>query len=193
MIDTPGLINRGQLTSKLTPEELRDVIPTKPINAITLRVTEGKCVLIGGLATIELVEGLPFFFTFFISNNIKLHPTDSERAHDFVDRHIGSLIFPPATKERLADLGPFESHEMVVEGDSWKHSLTDIVIAGLGWIAVTGTGKCKVKVTVPTGTGVTLRSSLMPFEASHSTAKFTGGRIEKKSKRSGSKSYGWRA
>jgi hypothetical protein len=32
------------------------VIPAKPINAVTLRVTEGKCVLIGGLAIIEHQE-----------------------------------------------------------------------------------------------------------------------------------------
>lgn len=56
MIDTPGLINKGQLTSRLTTDELKRVIPVKPINAITLRVTEGKTVLIGGLASIELIE-----------------------------------------------------------------------------------------------------------------------------------------
>ena len=193
MIDTPGLINRGQLTSRLTPEELRDVIPTKPINAVTLRVMEGKCVMIGCLATIELVEGRPFFFTFFVSNNIKLHPTDATRASEFAEKHIGNLIFPPSTVERLAELGPFESKEFEIEGDSWKKSLNDIVIAGLGWVAITGTGVCRVKVTVPVGTSVGLRSSLMPFEASHSTVKFTGGRIEKKSRRTGSKGYGWRA
>ena len=32
------------------------VIPNKPINAVTLRVSEGKCVLIGGLAIIEHQE-----------------------------------------------------------------------------------------------------------------------------------------
>jgi ribosome biogenesis GTPase A len=80
MIDTPGLLNVGQLTSKLTTAELRQVIPVKPINAVTLRVQEGKCVLLGGLATIELLEGRPFFFTFFVSNEVKLHPTDATRA-----------------------------------------------------------------------------------------------------------------
>ena len=56
MIDTPGLIRSTQLTSKLNLAELRLVIPNKPINAITLRVVEGKCVLIGGFAIIELLE-----------------------------------------------------------------------------------------------------------------------------------------
>jgi ribosome biogenesis GTPase A len=56
MIDTPGLINPNQLTARLTTNELKKVIPIKPINAVTLRIAEGKCVMIGGLAIIKLLE-----------------------------------------------------------------------------------------------------------------------------------------
>lgn len=59
MIDTPGLLNSGQLTSRLTPAELKQVIPIKPINAVTLRVAEGKCILLGGLAKVELMDVSP--------------------------------------------------------------------------------------------------------------------------------------
>ena len=66
VIDTPGLLNPGQLTSKLTTEELRQVVPSRQINTITLRCTEGKTILIGAIARIELVEGPPFFLSFFL-------------------------------------------------------------------------------------------------------------------------------
>lgn len=56
VFDTPGLLNTSQLTTKLTPEELRQVIPTTPIVPTTIRVLEGKTVLIGGLAQVELLE-----------------------------------------------------------------------------------------------------------------------------------------
>lgn len=56
VIDTPGLLNPGQLTAKLSTMELKQVIPVKPINAVTFRLSEGKTVLIGGLARIELLE-----------------------------------------------------------------------------------------------------------------------------------------
>ena len=56
LVDTPGLLNKGQLTSKLTIAELRQVIPSKPVNSVTLRLSEGKCVLIGGLAKIDFLE-----------------------------------------------------------------------------------------------------------------------------------------
>ena len=56
MIDTPGLINKGQLTSRVTTNELKLLIPNKPVKAVTLRVMEGKCVLIGAIARIELTK-----------------------------------------------------------------------------------------------------------------------------------------
>lgn len=123
MIDTPGLINKGQLTSKLDTAELKQVIPLKPINAVTLRIESGKCVLIGGLARIELLDSRPFFLTFFISNEIKLHPTDSLKADEFIQKHIGSLVFPPASMARLEELSPFESKYFSV------NSALDMVIS----------------------------------------------------------------
>mmetsp|Transcript_20334 Transcript_20334/g.45212 ORF Transcript_20334/g.45212 Transcript_20334/m.45212 type:complete len:280 (+) Transcript_20334:779-1618(+) len=181
MIDTPGLLNEGQLTSRLTTEELSQVIPSKPVNSVTLRVTEGKCVLVGGLATVELVSGRPFFFTFFVSNAVQMHPTDASKAAEFVQKHVGGLISPPASLERLEQLGPFVSQELEIEGDSWRRSCYDIVIAGLGWVAITGPGIARVRVTVPEGTAVGVRPSLLPFEAPHTTVRFTGGRLARKS------------
>jgi ribosome biogenesis GTPase A len=175
MIDTPGLINNGQLTSKLTTEELKQVIPSKPINAVTLRLNEGKCVMIGGMATIELLEGRPFFFTFFVSNEIKLHPTDSIKVEENRKKHLGTIISPPASYDRLVELGlPFEEHIIEIAGEGWRKSSTDIVIAGLGWVSITGTGLCKVKVSVPQDTSIGTRPSLLPYEAPRTTAKFTG-------------------
>ena len=80
-----------------------------------------------------------------------------------------------------------------INGDSWKKATTDIVIAGLGWLTITGPGVAKVQVTVPKGTSVAVRPALLPFDATYTTAKFTGGRLLKRSRRSGSSSYGWRA
>jgi ribosome biogenesis GTPase A len=55
-IDTPGLINNYQMTSRLTADELKLVIPKRDVVAVTLRVEEGKAVMIGGLATVQLLE-----------------------------------------------------------------------------------------------------------------------------------------
>ena len=59
--DTPGLINEGQLTSRLTPHELRQVIPKRQIQSITLRMERERVVMLGGLARIEHVEVMQMF------------------------------------------------------------------------------------------------------------------------------------
>lgn len=55
MIDTPGLLQVGQLTSKLNSDELRQVIPDKPLKPVTIRMEEGRCIMIGGLARVQLL------------------------------------------------------------------------------------------------------------------------------------------
>lgn len=184
LYDTPGLILPHQITSRLNPEELKAVIPQKQVEHVTLRLQEGKCVLIGGLVKVELLEGRPFLFTFFISNNVKLHMTDVTRAEDFIDKHIGSdLLFPPYSKERLEELGPMVTSEFIVSGSGWKQSVEDIVLSGLGWVSVTGAGECRVKVTAPQDMLVMTRPAMMPFEAWDTTSTFTGGRTVKKGKK----------
>lgn len=140
-------------------------------------------------------QGRPFFFTFFISNDVKLHPTDSAKADEVLAKHVGTLITPPSSPQRLAELGVPTRHLIqVAGGGDWKTASTDIVIAGLGWVSVTGPGECTVAVTVPEGVSVVTRPALLPNEASHSTASFTGGRLEKKSRKpGGAKQYGWRS
>ena len=134
--------------------------------------------------------------TFFVSNEIKLHPTDKERAPDFLAAHTGTLVSPPHSPTRREELGPYDSYIFNVEGTSWRKSECDLVISGLGWVSVTGTGKCRIKVTAPRGVAVSQRPALLPFESTSSTARFSGGRIVRKAHSKGKgekKSYGWRA
>ena len=69
-----------------------------------------------------------------------------------------------------------------------------ICYLGLGWVTITGSGTCQIKVTTPQDVEVGTRAALLPYESSTSTAKFTGSRLNKTSKKKGTgKSYGWRA
>lgn len=185
--DTPGLLVPGCLTERLTPEELKMVVPKKRVEPITFRVGPGKCVLVGGLAKIELIgDSKPFLFTFFVANSIKLHPTDSERADEFTAKHAGKILTPPLEPgaERLEEIGEFEYHDIDVQGDGWKQAAADITLRGLGWVAVTGAGTAHVRIGVPKGIGISVRPPLMPFDVWEATAKYTGGRAVRKSGKS---------
>ena len=159
---------------------------SRKVEPITFRVASGKCVLVGGLARVEVVgDTKPFLFTFFVSNEIKLHPTDSSKADDFIAKHVGGMLTPPLSPgpERMEQIGEFESHTVDIEGAGWKEAAADITLRGLGWVGVTGAGKAQVKITVPKGVGISVRPPLMPFKKDiwESTAKYTGGRSVRKS------------
>lgn len=161
----------------------------RKVEPITFRVAAGKCVLVGGLARIELIgDSKPFLFTFFVANDIKLHPTDVSRADDFVQKHIGEMLTPPLQPglERLEQMGKFEEHVVDIQGMGWKEAAADIALTGLGWVAVTGAGSAKVKISVPKGIGISVRPPLMPYDIWETTARYTGSRAVRRTKKSAS-------
>lgn len=158
----------------------------RPVEPITFRVEAGKCVLVGGLARIEVIgDSLPFLFTFFVANDVKLHPTSSSKADEFIKNHAGGMLTPPLEPgiQRMAELGEFHSHVIDIEGAGWKEAAADLTLTGLGWVAVTGAGSVKVKVSVPKGIGVAVRPPLMPFDVWEVAAKYTGAKAVRKAGR----------
>lgn len=139
--------------------------------------------MVGGLAKIEVIgDSKPFLFTFFVANDIKLHPTSSDRAEDFIKKHAGGMLTPPLEPgaERMEELGQFDTHIFDIDGVGWKEAAADITLTGLGWVAVTGAGTVKVKLSVPKGIGISVRPPLMPFDVWEVASKYTGSRATRK-------------
>jgi hypothetical protein len=155
------------------------------VRPVTLRVATGKCVLIGGLAKVEVKEdSKPFLLTFYVSNDITLHLTDSSKADEFIEKHVGESLSPPLSPgmERMKEIGEWDSHDLEINGNGWKEAAADISIRGLGWVAVTGAGNAGIRVSVPRKIGVSVRPPLMPYDIWDSAASFTGSRAVIKSK-----------
>jgi len=187
LYDTPGIIVNHQLTNRLDAEELRAVLPTKNVERVTYRLGEGKSLYLGGLARIDIVEGKPFFFTVFVSSNVKVHPGKTQGAEEFLLKHTGELLTPPFNEERLGELGQWTSKSFTAQGDGWKRASVDIVLSGLGWVSITGPGSVKLRVNSPYGMGVFTREALMPFEVQAGASKYTGARAVNRRMRGGSR------
>lgn len=141
----------------------------------------------GGLARISVIgDCKPFLFTFFVANQIKLHPTDQSKADEFVASHVGGMLTPPLEPgpERMKQIGEFETHVVEIQGRGWKEAAADITLTGLGWVAVTGAGTALVEISVPKGIGVQVRPPLMPYDMWEVAAKYTGARAVRKSSKS---------
>jgi hypothetical protein len=81
----------------------------------------------------------------------------------------------------MAQLAELDTHIIDIEGAGWKEAAADISLTGLGWVAVTGAGSVKVKISVPKGIGISVRPPLMPFDMWEVAAKYTGSRAVRKS------------
>lgn len=185
LYDTPGLMVAHQLTNLLDEKDLRLVVPSKSVEKVTLRVGEKKALYIGGLARVEVTQGKPFFLTCFFSSAVKLHLGKADGAEDFTKRHVGKMLTPPSSPDAYARLGDWTSKSLTVDGNGWKKACADVVLSGLGWIALTGAGSMQIRVWVPKDVGVFMREPLMPFELSSGVSTFTGTRtVNRKKKRS---------
>lgn len=187
LYDTPGVILPRSLTHRLTAAELRAVLPTRRLAPVTLRLGAGKALYLGGLARIEVLAGRPFFFSAFVSGEVKVHPGKADGGAAFTARHTGGLLTPPFKPDRAAALGVWSEQVVEVSGAGWKTASVDVVLSGLGWVALTGVGDMTLRVATPGGVGVFVRDALMPYETEGGVSVYTGGAVvnrlaERKSK-----------
>ncbi|WP_027963502.1 ribosome biogenesis GTPase YqeH [Halalkalibacillus halophilus] len=131
MIDTPGIINKSQISHYLSEKDLKEITPKKEIKPIVFQLDQEQTVFIGGLARIDITksdkrEGIIFHF----ANNLHLHRTKTDKADLLYDQHLGELLSPP-TEESLDTLPELTSHTFKLTGGK-----KDIVFSGLGWITV---------------------------------------------------------
>ncbi len=162
--DTPGVPHGYQMTSLLAPEEVRLLLPARRLKPRTYRVPVGSCILIGGVARVDLVEapGSSVYLTVYVADEIATHMGKVEGAEERLAKHAGARLRPPLEPERLAALPPWVPRNISVEGSSWKQHSMDVALAGLGWVAVGVAGKAKLRVWTYEAVGITAHAALIP-------------------------------
>ncbi|DBB17163.1 TPA: hypothetical protein ACH3X3_014236 [Trebouxia sp. C0006] len=165
MWDTPGVPHRFQLSSKLTADEVRMLLPRRQLKPRTFRASADQTVFLGGLARIDVVQipAQTIYLTIWASDEVTCHYGRTDKAGDRLSSNGGSLLVPPVGGSvRMAELGPLLPQDILLEGSNWKESSVDIAIAGLGWIAVGVKGPADLRLWVHEGVGVTTHASMLP-------------------------------
>ncbi|MDF0478757.1 ribosome biogenesis GTPase YqeH [Vagococcus sp. PNs007] len=152
LIDTPGIIHKFQMAHYLGKKDLRIVAPTKEIKPKVYQLNAGQTLFLGGLARFDYIQGDKTSFITYVSNDVDIHRTKTEKADEFYKKHAGGLLTPPQADE----VGDFP--ELVRFEFSVKEN-TDIVFAGLGWITITS--PCVVAGWAPRGVDVLRRKALI--------------------------------
>lgn len=107
LVDTPGLLDLGDISNNVDGKTLKHIIPSKEIKPITYQIKSNQTVLIEDLAKINISKDTSM--TLYISNNISLN-----RYYEEID-----------------DLNKEKKYVLNVPNDS------DVVIQGLGFIKFT--------------------------------------------------------
>ncbi|KAG8465781.1 hypothetical protein KFE25_005351 [Diacronema lutheri] len=180
--DTPGLVQAGQLATLLTPQEVSLLLPRAPVKPAQLSLGRGKCLLLGGLARVDVLESgfaQAVVLAAHVAPALTLHPTSLERADAVRAQHCGAMLTPPlGGAERLRALGDLETTDIEVEGVGFRRAAADIAIGGIGWLAVVGDGLIRLRVHAPKGVRVVPREPLNPnIDGTRGNARFTGTRV----------------
>ena len=153
IIDTPGIINEHQLAHYVTPKVLKEITPKKEIKAGVYQLNPEQTLYIGGLARMDFVKGERTSFITHFSNALHIHRTKLEKADQLWQTQAGQVL-KPIVEENGQPMA-MEKHVYRIGKEK-----TDVVISGLGWITLVGTGQ-EITVHAPKGVGVLVRPSLI--------------------------------
>ena len=132
LVDTPGLVDQGNIVNYVDSDSLKKISPKKEIKPKTYQLKEGQCLVIGDLFRVDYVEGDRNSFTIFASNELKI------KRHNMYKQDILKDLF---------------KHEIEVG----YHQ--DVVINGLGFIKIIE--KAKISVYINKDVEVFVRDSLI--------------------------------
>ena len=132
LIDTPGLVDDGNILNYVDQPTLKKILPKKEIKPKTYQLKKDQALVIGDLLRIDYVEGEKNSFTVFVSNELKVKRINMHK------------------NDELKDLF---KHEI----DVAYHE--DLVINGLGFIKIVE--KAKINVYINKDVEVFTRDSLI--------------------------------
>ena len=132
LIDTPGLVNKGNIVNYVDTDMLKKINPKKEIKPKTYQMKNNQCIIIEDLCRIDYEENQRNSFTLFMSNILKITRLNSK------------------THDDLKDLCKKEIEVGYLE---------DLVIEGLGFIRIVE--KTKVIVYIDKNVEVYTRKSII--------------------------------
>ncbi|PXW91597.1 hypothetical protein DES38_10423 [Streptohalobacillus salinus] len=154
LYDTPGVINRQQLTHYLSSEDIKMITPTKEIKPRVYQINSQQTLFVGGLIRIDYIKGEKQPFVLYFANSLSIHRTKLEKADQLYYTHLGELLTPPS-KDSRGEYPPLQERTFKLSGEK-----TDIVLPGLGWIAVPAE-PITITISSPADVSVSIRTALI--------------------------------
>lgn len=151
LVDTPGIIQKHQLSYQLDEKGLKTVTPNKEIRPRSYQLNEGQTLFFGGLGRMD-VERLPgkSSFVVYAAQRVKIHRSKTENADKAYTNLKGKELTPP--------FSPDVEIEWTQKTFKIKEA-TDVIISGLAFVHVPAGST--LTFHAPEGVGIYLRPSLI--------------------------------
>ncbi|MBU5595315.1 ribosome biogenesis GTPase YqeH [Amphibacillus sp. MSJ-3] len=154
LYDTPGVVNRSQITHYLSQEDIKVITPNKEIKPRVYQLNSRQTLYIGGLARFDFIKGNRQSFTCYFANQINIHRTKLDHANNLYNEHLGKLLSPPNEKD-------VKNYPALVEKTiKIAEDRVDIVFPGLGWITLSGV-PATIAVHTPLDVPVSKRKAII--------------------------------
>jgi ribosome biogenesis GTPase YqeH len=148
--DTPGMICKDSVFNVFDKSVLKYSIPRNEIKPITYQLNDEQSIFIGGVSRFDFVKGKRSGFTIYASNNLELHRAKLSKADQVFTKLISTGKIRPISP---AIKGP---QDLIRHEIDLPEKKVDIVISGLCWISVKGSGQ-KIAILAPQGVSVSVR------------------------------------
>lgn len=119
LIDTPGLVDRGNIANYVDSNMLKKLIHKKEMKPRTYQIKKGQCLVIDSICRIDYVEGDRNSFTLYIPNGLKVKKMNASR--QTIMKDLSKTTYEMKYRE-------------------------DLVINGLGWVKVVE--KCTIDLYI---------------------------------------------
>lgn len=119
LIDTPGLVDRGNIANYVDSNMLKKLIHKKEMKPRTYQIKKGQCLVIDNICRIDYVSGDRNSFTLYIPNGLKVKKMNANR--QTIMKDLSKTNYEIKYRE-------------------------DLVINGLGWVKIVE--KCSVDVYI---------------------------------------------
>ncbi len=151
-IDTPGLINEGNILNKLMPTSYNKIVPTKEIKPITYQIFDDNKIFISGLLALDIKGAKGLSVTCYFSDQLLIHRTKSKSIDEFMEKHLGEMLNPPS-KEEISNI------KYVYKDYKLTNDKNELYISGLGFISFNM--PTTIKVLMIEGSDVVLRNGII--------------------------------
>lgn len=140
-IDTPGIINKGNLQNYLTKESLNKLYPKKEYKQQIYQLNPGNSLIISSVFSLTLLEPAKTSCSIFINDVIKIHRCNTDNLVSLLNKHqFGDFLTLP-NKNEADNFGSNITEEIIIKPNSM------LMVDGLCWMTFNNKENIKLQVS----------------------------------------------